>query len=235
MLLRSMTAAKPGRAEEPQANVESLYARQLETLRQVRRGLADVAAARTRVDIRAQQAAALMRRLQQEAEQALTAGHEDPAREALGHRAVLRRRLTDLALQHDALRDQEDAIARSLGVLQARVDGIRTRKEDLDAARTAAEARNTAAQSLSLTGGDLAELDEVLRRAEQDAAALSAGAAGMEELVASGGPGRSGGNGQDGIDAEFDRLEVDNEIEQELAALQRSLEAPHPPEPQEHP
>lgn len=226
LFLRSIGAGKPEKAREPAEIVESLYARQQETLGQVRRGLADVAAARTRLDIRARQTSEHMHQLQQQAEQALTAGHDDLARNALGRRAALNRSLTGLARQHEALRAQEEAIAHSLHTLQSRVDGIQIRKEGLDASRMAAETRTAAARALSGYGGDITELDQMLGRAECETAALQATAAGLDELLSS------------ATEAEFDRLGVENEIEKDLSAMRRSLQAtpePGPGPPEEHP
>jgi phage shock protein A len=235
---RSKAAKKAEGGNYPSETIESLYARQQETLRRVRRGLADVAAARMRVDIRATQTTALMERLQQEAAQALSGGREDLAREALGRRAVLHHTVTELARQHEALREQEEAITGSLQALQERVEGIRSRKETLDASRKAAEVRTTAARSLSGFGSDLAELEQKLGLAEHETAALQATAAGMEELVSAPGPGPYGGTGQDNTETEFDRLGATADIEQQLALLRRSLEAapPHRPgTPENHP
>ncbi|WP_144662962.1 PspA/IM30 family protein [Paenarthrobacter nicotinovorans] len=228
VFLRSGTAGTPDQAGNLRETLEALYARQQDTLRQLRRGLADIVAARTRVNLRAQRASALMHHLQEEAQQAIAAGQDALAREALCRRAVLRRSLTDLGRQDEALRDQEDALARSLQTLQSQVDGIRVRKEYLDATRRAADARTVAARSLSGFDGDLAELDRLLGQAERECAALQARAAGFEELLASS-PAAAAGRGGSNADMEFDRLRIDNEIEQELAALHASPEPGPPP------
>ncbi|WIV29193.1 MULTISPECIES: LCP family protein [unclassified Paenarthrobacter] len=185
VLLRSGTTGTPDQAGKPCETLETLFARQQDTFRQLRRGLAGIAAARTRVDLRAQRASALMHQLQKEARQAIAAGQETMAREALGRRAVLHRSLTDLGRQDEALRDQEDALARSLQTLQSQVDGIRVRKEYLDATRRAADARTVAARSLSGFGGDLAEIDHFLMADFNAVKELSNAVGGVEVCVSS--------------------------------------------------
>ena len=75
--------------EDPRETLDYSYERQLELLRKVRRGVADVATSRKRVELQAQQMNGEVEKLQSAAQRALAANREDLAREALTRKAGL--------------------------------------------------------------------------------------------------------------------------------------------------
>src|SRR5579875_3340339 len=74
------------------------------------------------------------------AQQALAAGREDLAREALTRRAAVTSQIGDLQGQQASLQAEEDKLTVASQRLQAKVDQFRTRKETIKASYTAAEA-----------------------------------------------------------------------------------------------
>src|SRR6202041_2144676 len=77
------------RVEDPRETLDLSYEKQLEQLQQVRRGVADVATARKRIELQAQQLKAAADKLQAQARQAMAANREDLAQEALTRRASI--------------------------------------------------------------------------------------------------------------------------------------------------
>src|SRR5215469_2953837 len=77
------------RAEDPREMLDYSYEQQLEMVQRVRRGLADVATSRKRVELQLTQLQQSADKLQDQARQALGAGREDLAREALTRRAAV--------------------------------------------------------------------------------------------------------------------------------------------------
>src|SRR5260370_39852811 len=75
------------RAEDPREVLDYSSSQQMEMLQKVRRGLADVATSRKRVELQLNQLQQSAGKLQAQAQQALGAGREDLAREALTRRA----------------------------------------------------------------------------------------------------------------------------------------------------
>ncbi|MDQ4131008.1 MAG: PspA/IM30 family protein, partial [Actinomycetota bacterium] len=67
------------RAEDPRETLDYSYQRQLELLQQVRRGLADVATSRKRIELQATQLQSAAAKLENQARQAVAAGREDLA------------------------------------------------------------------------------------------------------------------------------------------------------------
>ncbi|PZS16291.1 MAG: phage shock protein A, partial [Acidimicrobiales bacterium] len=95
------------KAEDPRETLDYSYQRQLEMLQKVRRGVADVATSRKRIELQADQLKASASKLEGQARQALGQGREDLATEALTRRSGLATQLTDLETQHAQLSAQE--------------------------------------------------------------------------------------------------------------------------------
>src|SRR5437764_14548805 len=84
------------RAEDPRETLDYSYQRQLDLLQKVRRGLLDVATSRKRLELQGQQLQAKAAKLHEQAKQAMAAGREDLAREALSRRAAIAPELDSL-------------------------------------------------------------------------------------------------------------------------------------------
>src|SRR3954464_1480779 len=96
------------KAEDPRETLDYSYQKQLELLQKVRRGVADVATSRKRLELQAQQLQQQSDKLESQGRQALAAGREDLAREALTRRSALQQQLADLNTQHAALQAEEE-------------------------------------------------------------------------------------------------------------------------------
>ncbi|HET7013015.1 MAG TPA: PspA/IM30 family protein, partial [Streptosporangiaceae bacterium] len=96
------------RAEDPREMLDYSYEQQLEMVQKVRRGLADVATSRKRVELQLTQLQLSAGKLQDQAQQALGAGREDLAREALIRRAAATSQISDLKGQQASLQAEEE-------------------------------------------------------------------------------------------------------------------------------
>src|SRR5579875_3813846 len=123
-LFRAKANTALDRAEDPREMLDYSYERQLELVQQVRRGLADVATSRKRVELQLTQLQRSSAKLQGQAQQALAAG-----REALARRAAVTSQIGDLQGQQASLQAEEDKLTVASQRLQAKVDQFRTRKE----------------------------------------------------------------------------------------------------------
>src|SRR6185503_11459999 len=135
--------------EDPRETLDYSYEKQLELLTKVRRGVADVATSRKRLEIQMQQLQASGDKLQSQAQQAVQAGRDDLAREALTRRAAVNQQLADLQTQHAQLQAEEEKLTQASQRLQAKVDAFRTRKETIKATYTAAEAQTKIGEAVS--------------------------------------------------------------------------------------
>ena len=96
------------RAEDPREVLDYSYEQQLEMVVKVRRGVADVATSRKRVELQLTQLQLSAGKLQDQAQQALGAGREDLARAALIRRAAVTSQISDLQGQQASLQAEED-------------------------------------------------------------------------------------------------------------------------------
>ena len=88
-IIRAKFNALLNRAENPNETLDYSYERQLESLQNVKRGVADVVTAKKRLEIQTQQLEQSVVKLDTQARQALAAGREDLARQALERKSGL--------------------------------------------------------------------------------------------------------------------------------------------------
>src|SRR5438270_346380 len=152
--------------EDPRETLDYSYEKQLELLTKVRRGVADVATSRKRIEIQMQQLQASGDKLQAQAQQAVTAGRDDLAREALTRRAAVNTQLADLQTQHAQLQAEEEKLTQASQRLQVKVDSFRTRKETIKATYTAAEAQAKIGEAMSGISEEMGDVGLAMQRAE---------------------------------------------------------------------
>src|SRR5918911_4740076 len=181
--------------EDPRETLDFSYERQLELLQKMRRGVADVATSRKRIELQAQQLQASATKLEGQAKQALAQGREDLAREALTRKAAIGTQLTDLQAQHDQLKAEEAKLVDASQRLQAKVESFRTRKETIKATYTAAEAQAKIGEALTGISEEMGDVGMAMQRAEDKVAQMQARGSAVDELMASGALENLGGSG----------------------------------------
>ena len=209
--------------EDPRETLDYSYQKQLELLQNVRRGVADVATSRKRVELQATKMNSEVERLQSAAQRALESGREDLAREALTRKAGLQSQLDDLQAQHAQLQGEEEKLVRASSRLQAKVDAFRTRKEPIKASYSAAEAQTRINEAFTGISEEMSDVGLAIQRAEDKTLQLQARASAVDELLASGALEDPTGTVKDDITRELDALAADSSIESELAAMKAQL------------
>lgn len=213
--------------EDPRETLDLSYERQLSSLQQVRRSVADVATARKRIELQAGQLQKQADKLQDQAKAALSIGNEDLAREALSRRAALGEQLVDLKTQHDQVMDQENRLVATSQRLQAQIEQFRTKKETLKASYTAADAQTKIGEAVSGISTSMGDAGAAMQRAQDKIASMQARAGAMDELLASGALTDLTTPVTD-IQAELDRASAGSQVENELAAMKAQLAASSP-------
>jgi phage shock protein A len=228
LIFRSKANKALDRMEDPRETLDYSYQRQLEMLQKVRRGVADVATSRKRVELQMNQIQQQSNKLEKQARDALGAGREDLAREALTRRSSAQSQLSDLQTQYASLQAEEEKLTVASQRLQSKVDSFRTRKETIKATYTAAEARiNEAFSGISEEMGDVGM---AIQRAEDKTAQMQARAGALDDLLASGALEDASGTPRDDIQAELDRMGAGNDVELELQKLRGELGSGSAPE-----
>ena len=154
-----------GPPDDPREVLDYSYQRQLEAMQKIRRGVADVATSRKRVELQASQLEQTAARLAGQRQDALDAGHEDLASEAQTRAASVREQLSDLLQQHSILQGEEQELAAASQRLQAKVDAFRIRKEMINATYTADEASRVIRDALTDIGEDVGDLEVTIAAA----------------------------------------------------------------------
>ncbi len=213
------------RAEDPRETLDYSYQKQLELLQKVRRGVADVATSRKRLELQMQQLQQQSDKLDAQARQALSVSREDLAREALTRKSSLAQQLSDLQGQHAALQQEEEKLTMASQRLQAKVEAFRTKKETIKATYTAAEAQSKIGEAFSGISEEMSDVGLAVQRAEDKTQALQARAGAIDELIASGALDDVTGTSKDDITAELERVSSGSDVELELSRLKGELGA----------
>jgi phage shock protein A len=209
--------------EDPRETLDYSYQRQLELLTKVRRGVADVATSRKRVELQMNQLEQSSNKLQDQARKALSMGREDLAREALTRKSAAQGQLDELQVQYAQLQGEEEKLTVASQRLQAKVDAFRTRKETIKATYTAAEAQTRINEAFTGISEEMGDVGMAIQRAEDKTAQMQARAGAIDELMASGALDDAVGGRRDDIQSELDTMSASSDVERELAMLRGEL------------
>ncbi len=210
------------RAEDPNETLDYSYTKMLEMQQKVRRGVADVATSRKRLELQMKQLQQGSDKLTNQAQAALAQGREDLAREALTRKSGLSSQLADLQAQHAQLQAEEEKLTLASQRLQAKVEAFRTKKETLKATYNAAQAQSRVSEAFTGISEEMGDVGLAVQRAEDKTANMQARAGAIDELIASGALDDQislGSGGGDDIDRELAAMSSGSDVEAELARL----------------
>jgi len=223
LIFKSKANKALDKAEDPRETLDYSYEKQLELLQKVRRGVADVATSRKRLELQITQLQQQSDKLEGQAKAALAGGREDLAREALTRRSGLQTQIADLQVQLAQLQDQEEKLVQASQRLQAKVEAFRTKKETIKATYTAAEAQTKINEAFSGISEELGDVGMAIQRAEDKTAQMQARGQAIDELLASGALDDASGTSKDSITVELERMASTNEVESQLAAMKAEI------------
>ena len=211
------------KVEDPRDTLDYSYQKQQDLLQRVRRGVADVATSRKRVELQMTQMQGQMDKFTAAAQQALTAGREDLAREALTRKSGLQQQLTDLTSQRDQLAGEEDKLVQASTQLQARVDAFATQKETLKATYSAAQAQVQVNDAFAGLSDELGDVGQTIQRAQDKTQEMQARASAVDELLSSGALEDPTGTYKDDITRQLDAMASQSAVDSELASMKAKL------------
>jgi len=214
--------------EDPRETLDYSYQKQTELLQRVRRGVADVATSRKRVELQVNQLSTEVDKFTNAAQQALSVGREDLAREALTRKSGLQQQIADLTTQRDQLAAEEEKLVRASTQLQQRVDAFRTQKETIKATYSAAQAQAQVNDAFTGLSDELGDVGQAIQRAKDKTEQMQARASAVDELLASGALEDPTGAYKDDITRELDALASQSAVDNELAAMKAQLAASAP-------
>jgi phage shock protein A len=223
MIFRAKADKALDKMEDPRETLDYSYKQQLELLQKVRRGVADVATSRKRLELQMNQLQQSSNRLDKQARDALSAGREDLAREALTRKSGVASQIADLETQYTNLQGEEEKLTLASQRLQAKVDSFRTRKETIKATYTAAEAQTRINEAFTGISEEMGDVGLAIQRAEDKTEQMKARAGAIDELMASGALDDVVSGSRDDIQAELDRMGGNRDVDLELERMKAEL------------
>ena len=210
-------------AEDPKETLDYAYEKQLEMLRDVKRGVVEMVTAKRRLELQAKKARENVSKLDDQARKALGMGREDLARVALERKQTALAELDGLDQQIVDMEHEQEKLTAAEQRIQAKVHAFRNRKEVIKAQYSAAQAQVRIGSALSGLSEEMGDVSLAVERAEHKTESMKARAGAIDELAAAGVLDDPLGGGQDDIDRELNKLSASAGVESELAALKSSV------------
>jgi len=228
MVFRAKANKALDRMEDPRETLDYSYQTQLELLQKVRRGVADVATSRKRIELQMNERQREADKLDRQARDSLAAGREDLAREALTRKQGVSSQLEELQTQYASLQSEEEKLTQASQRLQAKVDAFRTRKETIKASYSAAEAQTRINEAFTGISEEMGDVGLAIQRAEDKTAQMKARAGALDELMASGALDDMVSGPHDDIQAELDRMGAGQGVDRQLEQMKAELASKAP-------
>jgi phage shock protein A len=211
------------RAEDPTETLDYSYEQQLRLLQDVKRGVVDVTTSKKRLTMQTAQLEQNVVKLETQARDALAAGREDLARQALERKALVQRQLQDLDAQVAQLGDQQEKLVSSEKQLQAKIEAFRSQKEVIKAQYSAAEAQVRIGEAATGIGDQMADTGLAIQRAKDKTDQMQARASAVEELIEAGTLEDFTGGDRTQLDRELEQIQSTNQVDRELERLKAEV------------
>jgi len=215
------------RAEDPAETLDYSYQKQVEQLQNVKKGIADVVTAKKRLQMQETSLQQSVVKLDTQARQAVSSGHEDLARTALERKNVAQTELQGLDTQVTELEEQQQRLTDSEQKLRAKIEAFRTKKEVIKAQYSAAEAQVRISEAATGVGEEMADVGLAMQRALDKTENMRARAQAVDELEQAGAfeDLTQLGDGQDDIDRQLAQLSSGTQVDGELEKMKAELAA----------
>jgi phage shock protein A len=211
------------RAEDPTETLDYSYEQQLRLLQDVKRGVVDVTTSKKRLKMQTAQLEQNVVKLETQARDALTAGREDLARQALERKALVQGQLQSLDTQVTQLEDQQEKLVTSEKQLQAKIEAFRSQKEVIKAQYSAAEAQVRIGEAATGIGDQMADTGLAIQRAKDKTEQMQARASAVEELIEAGTLEDFTGGDKTMLDRELEQIQATNQVDRELERLKAEV------------
>src|SRR3989442_3602507 len=221
-IIKAKFSALLNRAENPQETLDYSYEKQLQSLQNVKRGFATVVPAKKRLQLQPQQLEQNVVTLDTQARQAVAAGREDLARQALERKSGIQQQLQDLDGQVKGLEDQQEKLVASEKQLEVRIEQFRSQKEVIKAQYSAAEAQVRIGEAATGIGREMENTGLAIQRAKDKTEQMQARASAIDELVSSGDL-QELGSDKTQLDREPAQLPSHHQVDSKLAQLQAEV------------
>jgi len=212
------------RAENPSETLDYSYEEQLRQLQNVKRGIADVATAKKRLELQYTSMQQQADKLDDQAKQAIKANREDLAREALTRKAAIQGQLQGIMDQGQQLEAQQQKLIDGEKQLSTKVESFRSQKEVIKAQYSAAEAQVRIGEAATGISSQMSDVGLAVERAKDKTLQMQARADAINELTAAGALEDFTSSGDD-IDRQLKEISQSGQVDDELAKLKAEVGA----------
>ncbi len=211
--------------EDPRETLDYSYQKQLEALQKVKRGVAEVATSKKRLELQRARLEQSINKLDSQAREALELNREDLARVALQRKKQLELEIEGLNQQIAELKAEQDKLSAAEKRLAAKVEAFRTKKELIKAQYSAAEAQVKINEAVGGISEEMSDVGMAIQRAEAKTENMRARAAALDELVETGTLEdlTVSAGGKDEIERELSQMKGESEVELELEKLKQEV------------
>jgi phage shock protein A len=223
LIVKSKISKLLNKAENPTETLDYSYEQMQQQLQNVKRGVADVVTAKKRLELQTQKSEQNVVKLETQARQAVAAGREDLARQALERKATAQQQLQDLDVQVKGLEAQQQKLVEAQQTLETRIEAFRSQKEVLKAQYSAAEAQVRIGEAATGIGDHMADTGMAIQRAKEKTEDLQARASAIDELTASGALEDFTAGDQTQLDRELAQVSSSAQVDDELAKLKAEV------------
>jgi phage shock protein A len=209
--------------EDPRETLDYSYEMQVEALQKVKRGVADVTTSKKRLELQKAKLEQNIKKLTDQAKEALRLGREDLAKLALERKKQLELELESLNQQILELQKEEEKLVATEKRLASKVESFRTKKETIKAQYSAAEAQVKINETISGISEEMSDVGLAIQRAEEKTEHMKARAAALDELQEIGTLDDLAGS-KDQIERELEKVRVGGEVDLELEKLKQEVQ-----------
>lgn len=221
-IFRAKSSKIVDQMEDPRETLDYSSERLRDLLQEVRRGVADVATSKRRLELQAEKLQQAITTLETQARQALATSREDLARAALERKKVLGEQLASIDQQRSQLQSEQDKLVLAEQRMVTKLEAFKTRKEAIKAQYTAAEAQVRIGEAVSGLSEEFADIGAAIERAEGKTEAMQARVGAIDELLESGALTDLTMDG-DVIDRQLHQVTAERDVTAELEAMKREL------------
>jgi phage shock protein A len=204
--------------EDPKEALDYSYQNQIETMNKLRRSIAEVVTAKTRLQMQKTKLVENIRTLDEESRRAIDQDREDLAKLALEKKNTNMLQLQNLDKQIVDMQTQQDKLEQTEKRLSTKVEEFRSKKEVIKAQYTAAEAQVRIKENLTGISEEMADVGVAMNKAEDKTEQMKAKAQALDEMIDSGVLTDYTSN-KDDIEGELEKMTVKSSVDQELAKL----------------
>jgi phage shock protein A len=204
--------------EDPKEALDYSYQKQIETLNQLRRSIAEVVTAKKRLEMQKTRLWENIRTLEEQSRRAIDQDREDLAKLALERKNANMLQLQELDKQITDMQTQQDRLEQTEKRLSTKVEEFRSRKEVIKAQYSAAEAQVRIKENVTGISEEMASVGMAMSRAEDKTEKMKAKAQALDEMMDTGILTDYTSN-KDDIEGELEKIAVKSSVDEELAKL----------------